>query len=102
VELKGGHVESALEQLQVSSAILCKRREEPLGVHDNEDLIQRFRKLAASGQGRRVLGYIVANKGLSLKQQERRRLQMDFGITVRLKRSAEGLTCAELASGFTS
>jgi len=102
VELKGGHVEKALNQLRETSSLLCKRREDHFGVHADVSVLQSFRRLAAGGHGRRVLGYIVAKQGLSLRQDEKSRLRRDFGITVRLTRRAEGLTCADLVSNFAA
>jgi hypothetical protein len=101
VELKGGHVEKALNQLQATSSVLCKHREDTFRLHADEGLLQIYHGLASAGHGRRVLGYIVARQGLNLKQDERSRLRRDFGITVKIRRSVEGLTCTELASGFT-
>ncbi len=102
VELKGGHVEKALNQLQETSSVLCKCREDHFGVHADEKLLQGLREIARAGHGRRVLGYVVGGRGLSLRQDERSRLHRDFGITVKIRRSGEGLTCSDLASGFTS
>lgn len=100
VELKGGHVEKALTQLRETVSVLCKRREDHHGVHSDANLIRGFRKIAPEGHGKRLLGCIVASKGLSLRQDERSRLQRDFGITVKIRRSAQGLNCTDLASGF--
>jgi hypothetical protein len=96
VELKGGHVGKALEQLKETSSILCKRHEDFFGIHSKNQFVQPFRKLAKSAHGNRVLGYIISNKGVNLKQDRRANLKRDFGITVRITRRGEGISRNDL------
>jgi hypothetical protein len=98
VELKGGHIERAMEQIKATSQVLCKRPSDSFEVH-SPTLCTRLRKLGLIGHRGLILGIIVAKRGLPLAQREKASLRKHHRIVLRISSGGRvELACGELAA----
>ena len=98
VELKGSHVDHAVDQIEASFERLCKRRggsQHPGRASVREALVGA-RTSRARAHARVCLGVIVSRRGaLSLRQVRRARLQKQ-GLVIRKVKDGAGLRVADL------
>ncbi len=95
-ELKGGHLEKAVNQIGESCDVLCRNSSSKLNIH---------RSLEKSGFSHKdgLIGVIVAKSGISLAQDKRNRLFKQYGLKIRfVKEKFQGITLEKLASQFST
>jgi hypothetical protein len=91
-ELKGGHLEKAVDQIGESCGVLCRSSSSKLNIHRN---------LEKSGFNHKegLIGIIVAKSGISLAQDKRNRLFRQYGIKIRfVKEKFQGIIIEDLTS----
>ncbi len=84
VELKGGHVEKALEQIVESARALCNKANALRGTH-SQPVIDEVRSLGKAGHSSGVLGVIVSKNSLTLDQKERAKILRSDGVVLWLR-----------------
>lgn len=97
VELKGGHVQHAIEQIKATSNLFCNKKD-VFGIHADSKLLHQMRQLGRAEHGARVLGYIVGKKKLALRQQETASLLKKHRIKIHFTGHASAISCQEILS----
>jgi hypothetical protein len=96
VELKGGDVKKALDQILNSVRALCKGPN-PVRKAHTAPVIDAVRSLHKQGHGNGIVGVIVSRRSIPNYPQERKRLRKQ-GIIVWMKTAQlRDVTCRELA-----
>ncbi len=102
VELKGGHLERAIDQLSDTTDVLCSGPDKPLPTH-SESVGNNLGESYKQGHTGRVLGVVVGRGGLPAEQFKKKMTRKRTGlkIAVRSARRVE-VTFEDLARWFRS
>lgn len=96
VELKGGHVEKALDQIEESVTALCRRETAVADVH-NRKIVDELKKLGKTDHKGNVLGIIVSKKSIPIDPQRTKKYRKK-GIVLWPKTGMfRGVSCRQLA-----
>lgn len=91
VELKGGHVQKAIEQLTSSARVLCKNSTNSLSPHNNQ-LGEWIAAQRPHSHTARVLGVIVAKRSLPQAQDKRKGAMISRGLKIVRKSTPQLVT----------
>ncbi|MBI5250013.1 MAG: hypothetical protein HY912_11010 [Desulfomonile tiedjei] len=100
VELKGGDVSKAMNQIRDTCHLLCKSANPVLQIH-SEDVIDAAESLNIKGHGKGALGVIVARSGLAQNQKAKKLLWDRYRLRIWSKTGKlEAINCSLLAGKF--